>query len=108
MEENKEKSEKIVDDNVLNQNFGVAPSFERHVDYEVKDVLGKKILVVGAGAGLTAASAILLNLAEKEGCNVIVVDNIAEKQNSLFDIPKLKEIDFPMIEAYDPDVPNKL
>lgn len=45
-----EKSEKIVVtnfgndvDNVLNQNFGIAPSFERHVDYEVVDISGKRL-----------------------------------------------------------------
>lgn len=108
MEENKEKSEKIVDDNVLNQNFGVAPSFERHVDYEVVDISGKKIMIVGAGAELTAARTALMGLAKENSCDVIVVDNITEKQDSLFDFPRLKEIDFPMIEAYDPDVPNKL
>lgn len=108
MEENEEKSEKIVDDNVLNQNFGISPSFEHHVDYEVKEISGKKILVIGAGADDMVGRAALMHLAKKEGCNVIMVDDRPKNTNSLFDIPKLKEIDFPMIEAYDPDVPNKL
>ena len=115
MEENEEKSEKIVVtnfgnavDNVLNQNFGISSSFEHHVDYEVVDISGKKIMVVGAGAELAATRTTLMHLAKENSCEMIVVDNMAEKQNSLFDVPRLKEIDFPMIEAYDPDVPNKL
>jgi len=108
MEENEEKSEKIVDDNVLNQNFEISPSFEHHVDYEVEEISGKKILVIGAGADDMVGRAALMHLAKKEGCNVIMVDDKPKNTNSLFDIPKLKEIDFPIVELYDPDVPNKL